>query len=281
MLASGVWRLCETPRRKSSLASSRLRRPRFWASTRAYSWALRMAPATSMANSSRRSWSARSQRRVAGRCPVTTPMVASPTPSAARTGTGSPGTSSSAGISRGSTSMTSQSIIPNTPRASWAARRAMTAGGSSRVIAWSTSRRRRSSALRRARSRARRFWLSARRLISSSPGSSRPAGSSPAETRSTERMSARRVPARFAARSAARATPEHDRDGDREQQRPRDCLVRLGVEAGDEQHGRPEARDGDHGRGDQPDRESRPESQPGAAVGRAAHWAGDSAETRR
>ena len=51
-----------TPRRKSSLAASSSSRRWFWAPTRAYSWALRIAAAISIANSSNRSWSARSQR---------------------------------------------------------------------------------------------------------------------------------------------------------------------------------------------------------------------------
>ncbi len=61
MLVSGVWRLWLTPRRKSSLAASSSRSCVFWASTRANSWAFRIATAISLANSSRRSWSARSQ----------------------------------------------------------------------------------------------------------------------------------------------------------------------------------------------------------------------------
>ena len=62
MLVSGVWRLWLTPRRKSSLAASSSRSWVFWASTRANSWAFRIATAISLANSSSRSWSARSQR---------------------------------------------------------------------------------------------------------------------------------------------------------------------------------------------------------------------------
>ena len=70
MLVSGVWRLWLTPRRKSSLAASSSSSRAFWAPTRSNSWALRTATPISLANSSRRSWSARSQPRVAGRWPT-------------------------------------------------------------------------------------------------------------------------------------------------------------------------------------------------------------------
>ena len=116
--------------------------------------------------------SARSQRRVAGRCPTITPRTWPAATSSARTGMGSPGTTSSLGISRGSTSSSAQSIMPNARRASSAARAAMSSGRWSRVIDSSASRIRRSSTFRRWRSRARRLWLSASRLNSSSPGSS-------------------------------------------------------------------------------------------------------------
>ena len=69
MLVSGVWRLWLTPRRKSSLAASSSRSCAFWVSTCSNSWAFRTPTAISLANSSSRSWSARSQRRVAGSRP--------------------------------------------------------------------------------------------------------------------------------------------------------------------------------------------------------------------
>src|ERR1700675_2559397 len=50
MLVSGVWRLWLTPRRKSSLAASSSSSWLFWASTRANSWAFRVATAISLAD---------------------------------------------------------------------------------------------------------------------------------------------------------------------------------------------------------------------------------------
>ena len=88
MLVSGVWRLWLTPRRKSSLAASSSSSWAFCASTWPNSWALRMATATSLANSSRRSWSARSQVRVAGSRPIehADGVVADPQDGAQRAG---------------------------------------------------------------------------------------------------------------------------------------------------------------------------------------------------
>ena len=63
----------------------------FWASTVANSCAFRIATAISLANSSSRSWSARSQWRVAGRCPTSTPSSSAPDWRTARTGSDSPG----------------------------------------------------------------------------------------------------------------------------------------------------------------------------------------------
>src|SRR5919197_183091 len=192
MLASGVCRLCDTPRRKSSLAASSSISRWFCASTRANSWALRMATAISNANSSSRSWSARSQRRVAGRRPRIRPSGSPPIRSSARIGRGSPGTGTSPGMSSGSTSKTTESISPNAARASRAARRtscSMPSRGDASSIA---SRTRPSSRLRRSRSDASRLWLSARRAMSSSPVTSIGVERSPAEARSTARAMARR-----------------------------------------------------------------------------------------
>ena len=113
MLVSGVWRLWLTPRRKSSFAASSSSSWLFCASTCANSWAFRIATATSLANSSRRSWSARSHGRVAGRWPTSTPMLLARR-AGGRPGPGSdsPGTRSSIGIVAGSTSRTTASIIP-------------------------------------------------------------------------------------------------------------------------------------------------------------------------
>ena len=86
MLVSGVCRLWLTPRRKSSLAASSSRSRAFCGPTRSNSCALRTATPISLANSSSRSWSARSQPRVAGKWPTSTPSRSSPARSSARTG---------------------------------------------------------------------------------------------------------------------------------------------------------------------------------------------------
>ena len=267
MLASGVWRLCETPRRKSSFASSRSTRRRFWSSTRAYSWALRMAADTSIANSSNRSWSARSQWRVAGRWPTTTPSCSPEATRLARIGTGSPGTVSSVGISRGSTSSSAQSIIPNATRAWSAARRTTASGRSSRLVASSATTIWRSSRLRRPRSRARRLWLSASRLNSSSPGSSRRPGSSPADTRSTDRAMARSGAPRSAASSAASRTA-NTTDTAMASSSTRATAVSESGRPGHQQEHDPEPGDREDRGGDQGERQPRPETEPGAAIDR-------------
>ena len=119
---------------------------------------------------------------------------------------GRPGTTSSTGISRGSTSRISQSIIPKASRAWAPAWSAIASGRSRRVIPSRASRIRRSSRFLRSRFPASRLWLSARRLNSSSPGSSRRVARSPAETRSTDEAIARRGAPRSAARIAASRT---------------------------------------------------------------------------
>ena len=137
-------------------------------------------------------------------CPAPRPVATR----RARTGTASPGTVSSSLDGRPDRRGGPRSRSCRTPRGPRSpARRAMPTGGSSRRIDSSASSRWRSSRFRRAMSRASRLWLSARRLISSSPGSSRPAGSSPAETRSTDRASARSQRPRLAVSAAASSTP--------------------------------------------------------------------------
>ena len=178
MLVNGVWRLWLTPRRNSSLAASSSRSCEFWASTCANSCAFRIATAISLANSSRRSWSARSQRgsRAGGR--RGRPVVSAD----AQVGPdrrGSPGTSS-VGLAR----------IDEIDRGSRSSRRptwhrprsASQASGPSRGEALSIAARiLPSSRLRRSRSAARRLWLSARRATSSSPATRIGVDRSPAE----------------------------------------------------------------------------------------------------
>ena len=79
--------------------------------------------AISLANSSRRSWSARSQRRVAGRRPTSTPRSSPPARSTARTGSGlARARPPRPGPSPGRPGRPSQSIMPNAARASVAGR---------------------------------------------------------------------------------------------------------------------------------------------------------------
>ena len=119
MLVSGVWRLWLTPRRKSSLAASSSSSWRFCVSTVANSCALRIAAAISFANSSSRSWSAGSQRRVAGSRPMSTPMsVAAGAHAPPAAGRDTPGTTSSSSTIDGSPMTTVASISANADVAS-------------------------------------------------------------------------------------------------------------------------------------------------------------------
>ena len=102
MLVSGVCRLWLMPRRNSSFVASSSMSWAFCASTWANSWALRTATATWWANRSSRSWSARSQRRVAGSRPKITPSTSLPARRIARRGRDSPGTLSWMGMAEGS-----------------------------------------------------------------------------------------------------------------------------------------------------------------------------------
>ena len=182
MLVSGVWRLWLTPRRKSSLAASSSRSWAFCASTWANSWALRMATAISLANSSRRSWSARSQRRVAGRWPTRTPSSllagAQDRPDRQRLA-GDPLLRRDRGRvdeeDVGVDHAEARRGRPR-PRARRGTRRRRAARRSR-----SPARIRPSSRLRRSRSAARRLWLSARRASSSSPGTTIGVDRSPAD----------------------------------------------------------------------------------------------------
>ena len=210
MLVSGVWRLWLTPAQEVVLGRVELEQLRGSAPRRvANSWALRMAAAISLANSSSRSWSARSQRRVAGRRPMSTPRSSPPARRTARSGRDTPGTTSS--------SSTIAGVAHDDRRVDQRERRRRVVGRSGRR----GPRRRRaarprrwprgcrpSSRLRRSRSAASRLWLSARRASSSSPDDLRSASArSPVETRSTadaiERSGASEVarPARTTSRS--------------------------------------------------------------------------------
>ena len=188
----------------------------------------------------------------------------------ARIGTGSPGTISSVGISRGSTSSSWQSIIPNATRACSAARRSTASGRSSTLVASSATTIWRSSRLRRPRSRARRLWLSASRLNSSSPGSSSRPGSSPADTWSTDRAIARSGAPRSAASSAARSTANTTET----------AMARISTRAGavsapvvpvTSRNTMPNPATRQDGGGDQAERQPRPEPEARGPVDRQRH----------
>ena len=172
MLVSGVWRLWLTPRRKSSLAASSSSSWAFWASTWANSWALRIATAISLANSSRRSWSAAlpapGRRQVADEDAESRPRRGGGPPGRAAT---RPGTPSSTGTVAGSTEH--DRGVDHPERGPGVAGRA---AGDERPGRRAASRSRSPRGSGRARGcaargrAARRLWLSARRASSSSPG---------------------------------------------------------------------------------------------------------------
>ena len=226
-------------------------------------------PTTSIANSSNRSWSARSQRRVAGRWPDDdAELLPGGDEVGADRAPGRRGRSPRWG-SRAGRRAAARSRSSRTRPGAWSAARRTIASGRSRRL--STRARPRSGAARGCgapRSRARRLWLSASRLNSSSPGSSRRPGSSPADTRSTDRAMARSGAPRSAASSAASRTANTTDDRDGEQQHARDG--RVGVRRSRSRAGRRcrTPATGQHRGGDQAERQPGPEAEPGAAIDR-------------
>ena len=164
--------------------------------------------------------------------------------SSARTGTGSPGTTSSIGISRGSTSSTPAVDHPERARRARRRRGARGTRAARRgVIDSIASRIRPSSSFRRCEI-ARRGGCGSRRggRARRRPAARAASTRSPAETRSTAARDRPQRRARSAARSGGEEDARDDRDGDREQQDARDAVESASL-AGvrDEEHDDAEA----------------------------------------
>ena len=227
MLASGVWRLCDTPRRKSSLASSSSTRRRFWSSTRA----IQLGVADRRRDLDREQL----EQVLVGALPAPRrgQVAHDDAELLARGDEVRPDRDRVARddlLGRDLARIDEQQLAVDHPErdprlrpppgAAMASGRLVEAVASSATTIW------RSSRFRRARSRARRLWLSARRLNSSSPGSSRRAQVAGGDLvhRAGDRAQRRRRGRRRAA--AASSTANDDRDRDREQQHAREASCR-------------------------------------------------------
>ena len=241
------------PRRKSSFSASRATRRAFCSSTRARSSASRRATATLAAKSSRRSWSAGSQRIVAGAWPTRTPAISRPLSRSALTGRGSPGTRSSISIASGSPRTIRASIRPRASRASVAARSSRTAAPSAGAQAVIASTARATWRLRRARSAASSSWRSASRPSSSSGSCRSGSTRSPAVIRSSRASSARRGPTMLPTSRPPTARPTRAATT----RAIRTRVAAPGAPAGDEQEaeGADRQERGDHHRDRDPDAE--------------------------
>ena len=265
MLVSGVWRLWLTPRRKSSFAASSSRSWAFCASTWANSSALRIATATSLANRSSRSWSARSQRRVAGSRPTRTPSSlaagAQDRPQRAATRRARPPRS---GMVDGSPRQTSASIIPNAIRASSAARAARKSTPSRGDAA--LDRRKDPAQLPVAALEVRGQAVVAlgepRELVVA--GHADRGRRSPADTRSTAAAIVRRGRGQVGHERVGREDRERDHDREREQEETPEVRVGPLVAAAEDEEQDPEAGEGQDRRRDQGDRQPRAKPEPRA-----------------
>ena len=218
-----------------------------------------------LANSSSRSWSAGSQRRVAGSRPISTPMSVPPArmtarkrPRHARARPPPPRRSTGRRPRRSHRSRRTPTSRPTTVRSTSAS--TSSRGETSSIAA----RIRPSSRLRRPRSAASRLWLSANRANSSSPATRIGVERSPVETRSTAATTERSGRGQLGRQGVGGEDRERQHDGDREQQHPADRLVRdLEAEhRPEDQHDQPERGQRQDRRHDERDGEPGPEAQP-------------------